>query len=160
MILRRLFHETRVLALLLIIGLATGTWVVAAVLAIAAVAAHRYLANQAALTDEAAVLTDPVKAKEVLTLAPPKPDFTVAPEDETAPTTLPAPTPGPVASGDSVEAANFRAAAILLQERLAIRVPDAPWRDPRLAADLGGLQAFGLLKSGTSSPSAVARSIR
>ena len=112
-----------VLALLLLAALVTGAWIVCAVLATAAVAANRWLAAQAALIDEAAVLTDPVKAKEALTAAPPQPNFTVTLEGETS---APAPTPGPQAGGDSVEAANFRKAAVQLEERLAIRVPEPP----------------------------------
>src|SRR5262249_50756870 len=54
---------------------------------------------------------------------PPRPDFNIRLEGET---TAPVPTPGPQPGADSVEAANFRAAALEINQRLAIRLPDPP----------------------------------
>jgi hypothetical protein len=119
-----------VLALLVLVGFATGAWALVVVVAIAAVAAYRWLVEQNSRVESAAVLTDPATAKEVLTSTPPQPDFTVQLEGETA---APAPTPGAQPGADSVEAANFRTAAIRLEERLAIRVPDPL---PLLAFDM------------------------
>jgi hypothetical protein len=115
-----------VLAILLVIGLATGAWAVAGIGAALAVAGYQYLARENRLreqqADSAAVLTEPAKAKDIIAAIEPRPDFTVAPRDEEV-TTTPAPTPGPTPGADSVEAANFRVAAVQFQERLSIRIP-------------------------------------
>jgi len=125
-----------VLALLLIFGLLSGAWIVAALGAIAAAAGFYWLNEQARLTDAAEALTDPQKALESLMQVAARPDFTVSLSlDETSspPSPPPMPTPGPTADADSVDARNFRTAAIEMQTRLVVRVPEKP---PRLAFDI------------------------
>src|SRR5262249_28915956 len=111
------------LVALVIIALASGAWIVCGVLAAAVVAGQRWLAAQADRIDTVAVLTDPVKAQAAIAATPPRPDFNIRLEGET---TAPVPTPGPQPGADSVEAANFRAAALEINQRLAIRLPDPP----------------------------------
>jgi hypothetical protein len=114
-----------ILALLLIIGLATGAWIISAVGAIAAAGGFYWLNEQARLIGAAEALTDPQTAVESLTEAPARPDFNVSLDlDEGGP--VPAPTPGPMADADSVEARRFRAAAIEMQTRIVVRVPEKP----------------------------------
>lgn len=115
-----------VLMLLLLLGIlsgAAGVWVVVGALVLGAVAGFLRLQR---LNDDAEVaeeLVDPVKAEAAIRSAPPRPDFNVVLEGETA---APAATPGVSSSADSVEASNFRSAAIDLQQRVVIRTPDKP----------------------------------
>jgi hypothetical protein len=118
------------LALLLVVALGTGAWFICAVLGVAALGATRWLAAQVPRLDEATALTEPAKAIELINATPQRPDFTVQFDGET---TAPAPTPGPQAASDSVEAAYFRTAALQLQGRLAIRVPES---SPLVAFDM------------------------
>jgi hypothetical protein len=122
------------LALLLFVGPLTGAWAFCAVAAVAGVAGHQWLARTARDRDlrsqSAAALTDPEEARAVIAMTPSRPEFSITLEDDA---TMPPPTPGPTAGGDSVEAANFRRAALQLSERLAIRVPDPA---PLLAFDI------------------------
>ncbi|MGH8556575.1 MAG: hypothetical protein ACRESZ_03755, partial [Methylococcales bacterium] len=109
--------------LLLIIGVLTGAWAFAGILALAALVGYQWLSNQSNRTDAADALTDPVKGQAALASVPPRPAFNVVLDDETV---TPPATPGATPGGDSVEAHNFRRAASELQDRLAIRVPDKP----------------------------------
>ena len=122
------------LAILLVAGLLTGAWAIVTVLALAAVAGYAYLdrldRERRAQADTAAVLTEPDRAKDILAAIPARPGFSPLLGDET---TAPPPTAGPQAGGDSVEAANFRSAALDFHQRLSIRVPAPP---PLLAFDL------------------------
>jgi len=118
------------LILLLILGFATGALIAFAIVAAAAVAGYAYLGTLARKETEAAVLTDPIKATEVIGALPPRPDFNVPVAGETTP---PPATPGPQPGTDSVEAARFRSATLQLQSRLAIRVPEPP---PLVALDI------------------------
>jgi hypothetical protein len=118
-----------VLLLLLIMAFVAGV-PAAAVCAAAAVAGYAYLAALARKDTEAAVLTDPLRAAEVIKAVPPRPDFNVPVSGET---TAPPATPGPQPGADSVEAARFRSATVQLQSRLAIRVPQAA---PPVALDI------------------------
>jgi hypothetical protein len=112
-----------VLALLLLTAILTGAWLVAIILAAGALATYRWLGDQSARSAAAAVLTDPAKARDAIAVVPPRPDFNVTLDGETA---TPAPTAGASPQADSAEARSFRAAAADLQERLAIRVPEKP----------------------------------
>jgi hypothetical protein len=112
-----------VLIVLAILGVASGAWSAGALLAAGAVVGHRWLAAQAQRMQAAAMLTDPAQAKAAIEATPPRPTFNITLEGETRP---PAPTPGPDPSGDSVEAANFRTAALVMSERLSIRLPPTP----------------------------------
>jgi hypothetical protein len=109
------------LFVLLIAAFITGAWLVCGLVATAAVAGHRWLAAQSTRIEAAAMLTDPVRATALIASTPPRPHFNVQLEGETSP---PSATPGPQPEGDSVEAANFRKAALQLSERLAIRAPE------------------------------------
>jgi hypothetical protein len=113
-----------------IAAVVSGAWVACTLVAATAVAGHQWLAAQARQTQVAAMLTDPVKARDAITATPPRPDFNVRLEGEAS---APAPTPGPIPTGDSVEAANFRTAALMSNQRLVIRLP-APL--PLLAFDM------------------------
>jgi len=111
------------LVLLLLLGLLTGAWIVAAVLAIAVVGGFYWLQQQSQRTADAEALVDPVKELEVVRSAPPRPNFDVVLADDT---TVPAPISSTSANVDSPVARNFRFAAVNLNERLTIRIPDAP----------------------------------
>lgn len=111
-------------------GVATGAWPVAIVFAVAGVVLHRWLAWLAARKAAAAVLTDPAQGQAAIAAVPPRPGFQISLDGEAAP---PPATPGASADADSVEAANFRAAALQLWQRLDIRLPAPP---PRKAFDL------------------------
>ena len=119
-----------VLVLLALAALVSGAWIVCAVLAAAAVGGHRWLATQDANTQAAAVLTDPVAAVAILEQAPPQPGFSVRAPGEATPRP---PNAGAQPGADSVEAAHFRTAALQLQQRLAVRLPDPA---PLLAFDM------------------------
>jgi membrane protein implicated in regulation of membrane protease activity len=122
------------LALLFLLAMLTGAWVLSVLTAVASVAGYRWLERasreQDIRAEAAAVLTDPQKAAGVIAAVPARPEFTVVVEGETAPQP---PTPGSRPGGDSVEAANFRRAAVQLMERVAIRAPEPP---PLLSFDL------------------------
>jgi hypothetical protein len=92
------------LAIVLLAGLAIGAWPIVLVVAVATYLGYRYVSQaiqqrQQLAHDAAAVLTNPTEAKELIMTAPDPPGM------------------------DSVEAANFRAAGVDLQVRLAIRLP-------------------------------------
>lgn len=108
------------LVLLIIMGFATGAWITCVAIAAAAIGAHAWLTALERRGTAASMLTDPVKAAEIIESLTPRPDFSVALPGET---TAPSPTPGPQPDGDSVEAARFRSATLQLQSRLAIRPP-------------------------------------
>jgi hypothetical protein len=110
-----------VLALLLVIGLITGAWIVAGIIAVAVVAGFVFLQRQNVLIEDAETFVDPEKQISVLRDVPLRPSFNVVLDGEAA---APPATPGPSATADSVEAANFRSAAIRLQQRAAIRPPE------------------------------------
>lgn len=119
----RLWALLVALVLLLLIGIFTGAWIICGVLALASVAGFYWLQQQSSITDAAESLTDPAKGLTALQSVPARPDFNVILQDEPA---SPAATPGASPSADSVEARNFRTAAIDLQQRLVIRIPDKP----------------------------------
>jgi hypothetical protein len=111
------------LAAVAMAGFITGAWAICGALAVAGLAGFVWLRAQSLRSDTAAALTNPAVEKAELESAPPQPSFNVAWDGEDAP---PPATPGPTAGGDSVEARNFRSAAIALQKRLIIRIPDKP----------------------------------
>lgn len=108
------------LVLLMVVGFATDAWITYALIAAVAIGAHAWLAALERADIAASMLTDPVKAAEIIASLPPQPHFNVTLPGET---TAPTPTPGPQPDGDSVEAARFRSATLQLQTRLAIRPP-------------------------------------
>ncbi len=111
------------LMLLVIFAFATGAFLVAAIAVVvvvgAALALRRRLGSQATA---ATALGDPAKAADVLRSVPPRPAFNVHLTGETA---APPPTPGG-ANGESVEAQNFRAAAIGLSSIARLAPPALP----------------------------------
>jgi hypothetical protein len=134
----RLLVLIAVLVLLLLLGIlsgAAGVWVVIGALALGAVAGFFRLQRLNDDTDVAEELVDPVKAEDAIRSAPPQPGFNVVLEGETA---APAATLGASPSADSVEARNFRGAAIDLQQRVVIRTPDKP---ALLEFDVAGARA-------------------
>ncbi|MGI9069301.1 MAG: hypothetical protein ACR2HX_23235 [Pyrinomonadaceae bacterium] len=111
------------LVVLVLIGVLTGAWIIPGLLAAASVAGFYWLQQQATRTADAEALIDPEKELLAVEQVPPRPDFNVLLEGETS---MPAPTSGVSPAADSVEARNFRVAAIDLQQRLVIRIPDKP----------------------------------
>ena len=130
-----------VLVLLVLLAILTGLWAISLVLAVAAAAGFYWLQQQHERNEFAATLTNPQKEKEAIAAAPARPDFNVELEGET---TAPPPTAGASAEADSVEARNFRRAALELQERVVIRVPDEP-----------PLQAFSIVAGHTKLKTAI-----
>jgi hypothetical protein len=128
-----------IVPLLLVLFLVlTGTavaWAVVMVLLIALLAGFYWLRRQSIDIAVAEELVDPAKFEAAIRSVPPQPDFNVVLEGET---TAPAATPGASFGADSVEARNFRSAALDLQQRVVIRTPDKP---PLLAFDVRGAQA-------------------
>ncbi|PYS22677.1 MAG: hypothetical protein DMF72_12510 [Acidobacteria bacterium] len=111
------------LLLLGIFGGAAVVWAIAAVLALAAVGGFFWLQRQNQDLDVAGELVDPEKAEASIRSVPQQPGFNIVRAGETG---APAATPGASAAADSVEARNFRSAAIDLQQRIVIRTPDKP----------------------------------
>ena len=128
----RVFLLLALLVLLAFVGFATGLWAAVGVAAAAGVAGFQWLRNQASADAAATSLVDPTKAIAEIEATPPQPAFNVMLEGET---TMPPATPSAVAGAgaDSVEAANFRGAALNLAQRAAIRPPAKP---PLAAFDL------------------------
>jgi len=118
------------LVVLGLLALATGAWIVCAVLAAVAAGGYFWLAAQESRMRIAPTLTDPAAAVVAIGQTPPQPGFSVRAPGETTPR---APTPGTQPGADSVEAANFRQAALHLQQRLAVRLPEP---EPLLAFDM------------------------
>lgn len=119
----RLWVLLTVFLLLVIAGALTGAWALVSVLALASVAGYQWLSSQSDKTEAADALTDPVKGQAALASVPPRPAFTVVLDGETV---IPPATPVAKPGEDSVEAHNFRRAAIELQDRLAVRIPEKP----------------------------------
>jgi hypothetical protein len=126
----RLWVLLAVLVLLLLLGILSGSAVVlavAGVLAVGAVVGFLWLRRQSddieAAEEAAAALVVPEKAEAAVRSAPSQPGFNVVLGGETV---APAATPGSSPSADSVEARNFRSAALDLQQRVVIRAPDKP----------------------------------
>jgi hypothetical protein len=115
-----------VLLLLLLLGLfsgAAGVWAIAGALALGAVTGFFWLQRLNDDTEVAEELVDPEKAEAAIRSVRPQPGFNIVLEGETV---APAATPGVSPEADSVEAHNFRSAAIDLQQRIVIRTPDKP----------------------------------
>lgn len=150
-----------VLALLLIVGLLTGLWILVAVLAVAAVAGFVAVARLAPRIAEAAAVTRPGTLAEAVQRAPQRPGFRFV---ETDPVVPPEAVPGTEVTvgteatsgsadavrftaatsvtavpggGDTVEARDFRQAAVALHRRLALTA-DPP---ARTRFDLGNAEA-------------------
>ena len=119
----RLWILIVLLVLLVVIGFATGAWIISGVLAAAAVGGFFWLRQQNTRLDDAEAFVNPEKAIVALQKVPERPDFNVVLDGEAA---APPPTPGAASDADSREAANFRNAAMEFQKRLAIRPPEKP----------------------------------
>lgn len=135
------------LLLALFIGVLLGLWLLAALVAAAAIGAYVYLNRWAAQLDKEAALTSPEQAVKIIERTPPRAGFVFTETDSAVPafaapgTTVTQSTeasssaPGATtfattgfftaaaAGADSVEAKNFRRAAIGLNERLMIKAP-------------------------------------
>ena len=136
------------LILLLLLGLLTGAWIFVAVVAILAIVAYVFLGRLAAETELTKALTNPAELVNELKETPPQDGFSLTLTDPIVPivatggtqvtngtisssnspdalnfgtVTLFTPVAGSV---ESLEASNFRAAAIKLNERLAVRQPE------------------------------------
>jgi hypothetical protein len=136
------------LILLLLLGLLTRAWILCIVLAVAAVAAYLYAGRLAARLKIINAFKDPKVLADDIKDTPPRPGFTFTVTDPVVPivatggtqvttgtkststspdalqfetVTMYTQTAGGV---DSLEAKNFRAAAIKLYERLAVKAPE------------------------------------
>lgn len=136
------------LVLLLILGLLTGAWILCAILAIIAIAAYVYAGRLEAREGFDKHLTNPEALANDLKETPPRSDFGLIVTDPIVPVVATSGTQvatgsissssapdavrfntstvfTPQAGGaDSLEAKNFRAAAIQLNERLAVKAPE------------------------------------
>jgi hypothetical protein len=112
-----------VLVLLLLLGVFSGAWIIAGVLALGAVAGFFWLQRQSEAIDAAEELVVPEKAEAAIRSVPPRPAFNIVRDGETV---APPATPGVSSTADSIEAVNFRFAAIDLQQRFVIRTPEKP----------------------------------
>ena len=135
------------LIVLLLLGFFTGAWLLVALITAAAVGAYIYAGNIASRIEVATSLQDPQKLAQDIAARPPQPAFSFKVSDPVVPiaaagstqvnteTTTSSSSPQalkfndvtmhtPAAAGaDSLEAANFRRAAVQLNQRLTIRAP-------------------------------------
>ncbi|HEX8905075.1 MAG TPA: hypothetical protein VF771_09560, partial [Longimicrobiaceae bacterium] len=150
----RLLLLILLLVLLLVIALLTGAWIVVVVLAAAAVAGYVALGWVQARVDEAAAVTSPDALARAVEDAPARPGFRFVELDPVVPpvsaagttvtmgtaatstspnavrfTSATTQTPAP-GGGDTVEARDFRHAAVALNRRLAVNRADPPVRRP------------------------------
>ena len=136
------------LVLLLILGLLTGAWILVGIVAVLAIAAYVYAGRIEVREDFGKDLTDPAALASDLKETPPQSDFGLVITDPVVPVVATGGTQvtnGSISSssspdavkfntstvftpqaggGDSLEAKNFRAAAIQLNERLAVKAPE------------------------------------
>ncbi len=144
----RLLFLILLLALLLVLGLFTGAWLLCGALAVAGIGAYTYAGRWLRALREAEALRDPEAVLADVRDAPPRENFHFTVLDPAVPiaasggtqvTSAPAASSGsaealhftsvtmytPTAPGqDSLEARNFRAAAIELNRRLAVKAPE------------------------------------
>jgi hypothetical protein len=106
--------------LFIILALLTGAYAVFGALAFAAVAALVFAGRLIGNANAAQRILDNQKQLESIQTVPPRPGFTLRLSDEATP-----PPPTSAGSGrDSREAANFRAASIEFNRRLAVKAPE------------------------------------
>lgn len=108
------------LLLFVVLAVVTGLIIPFVILAAAAAAAYAAGNNLQKKADASESLTNPKKELELIDKIPPKPDFTLKLENETAVT----PPAKNAAGEDSVEASNFRTALKDFQLRLDIKAPE------------------------------------
>jgi hypothetical protein len=137
-----------ILILLLLLGIFTGLWLVTIIGALLAVAAYVYSKRLEKLQTQAAVMDDPVQLVDTLRQTPPRPSFRFTETDPVVPVTSGGGTTVTQATGttssntnaftfttvtyhtaagggqDSLEAKNFRNAAVKLNTRLSLKAPD------------------------------------
>ena len=135
------------LILLLLVALFTGAWIICALLAIASVGVYVYAGRVQARLEIAAAIQSPETLLTDLKQTPPRAGFAFTVSDPVVPITALGPTQVSAAASssstspnalrftdvtmrtqlaagqDSLEAKNFRAAAIKLNERLAVKAP-------------------------------------
>ena len=134
-----------VLIAVLLIGAFTAAWLITGAAALIVVASVVIAARFRSHLDASQSLMDPGTAATAIRATPPRPDFGLRLADEVAPPPPTASAPG----ADTVEARNFREAAVSLSERLAIPVSQ-PARVPlementyaKMSAALHPHQAF------------------
>jgi hypothetical protein len=166
------------LVVLFLLALLTGAWIVLAVIAAVAIAAYVYAGQEASKIAIVTAIQDPQTLATEVKKTPPQPAFSFTVSDPVVPiaaagstkvtasttTSSSSPqalkfndvtihTPG-VAGADSLEANNFRNAAIQLNQRLAIRAPqrvvtqfDMANADAKLSAAITPATAFAKLVS-------------
>ena len=112
-----------VLIILIVLAVMTGSFWLFGILAAVAVAGYSFLGSKSITvstpTEASTILTNPAEALKSISELPPQPVFTYRVVDET---TTPAATLT-AAGADSVEAANYRSAAIDLDKRMALQPP-------------------------------------
>jgi hypothetical protein len=107
------------LLLFLVLAVATASYVLFGILTAAAIGGYFYANRISNRSDLAAALVDPEKELASIAATPARPAFTLRLSDETA-----TPSPTATSSGaDSVEAKNFREAAIDLTRRFVVEPP-------------------------------------
>src|SRR5262245_8989914 len=135
------------LLIALLLGLAAGLWLTAALLAVAAIGAFAYLQRLSAELDKEAAFATPEATVQMIEQTPPRPDFTFTETDSALPAAAGAGTTvtstvekssaaanatsfstisfhtGAAAGADSIEAQNFRSAALAFNKRLTIKAP-------------------------------------
>ena len=136
------------LAMLLLLAIFTGAWLLCIVLGIAAIGLYLYSNKLKAAATEPSVINNPAGLATTLAAVPPQPDFIFTETDPVVAvtssgstqivktdtsssvssnavkfSTVTSFTPGP-AGQDSLEAKNFRQAAITLNQRLTIATPE------------------------------------
>lgn len=112
-----------ILVLLLLLGLMTGSWLLPIVLAVVAIALYVIAGRPKPDVHDARDITDPATVAKDVQNAPPRDDFhfTVVDTGQLPGVSFFTPT---AAGQDTLEARNFRIAAVALQERLAVRAPE------------------------------------
>ena len=143
----RLWVLIFLLLLALLVALALGRWALAAAIAMVAIGAYVYLGKWATRLDVEAAVTSPEKAIGLIENTPPRPGFVFTETDSAVPILTAAGTTvtqttessssatgatvfattgfftAAAAGLDSIEAMNFRSAAIALNQRLVINAP-------------------------------------
>lgn len=157
----RLWVLIILLIILLIIGFITGAWAIVAVIALVAIAGFFYAAKWEKNIQTAGVITKPEELVSLIENTPPRPNFAFIETEPSIPIPPPAGTTvststdtaaspnDPVtfrtttyltrtaAGQDSLEAKNFRSAAVALNKRLSINAPV----ETRVRFDVGNASA-------------------
>jgi len=112
------------LILFIILGFALGLIGIFIPLAAASAISYPFINSLRLRAESAETVTDSAKALESIENTPPRPAFTLKLDEQV---TAPPPTVNPQ-GGDSIEAKNFRTAAIDLSKRLTIKAPEKVYK--------------------------------